>query len=179
MKIRQSHDQDIKKIMQIHLDAFGAEEGPVVSELIKNLLNDPTADPKLSLLAEESGDLIGHITFSKVEIKETQQHLETRILGPLAVAPKAMKQGIGSKLVNAGCEQLMQSGVNLVLVYGDPNYYSRFGFTTAGKIGVLPPYPIPVEYEEAWMIKKLTANIPNNINSKIKCCKALDDPIHW
>lgn len=165
--------------MQIHLEAFGAEEGPIVSELIKNLLNDPTADPKLSLLAEESGDLIGHITFSKVEIEETQQHLETRILGPLAVAPKAMKQGIGSKLVNAGCEQLMQSGVNLVLVYGDPNYYSRFGFTTAGKIGVLPPYPIPVEYEDAWMIKKLTANIPNNINSKIKCCKALDDPIHW
>lgn len=179
MELRQSHGHEIKDITKIHLEAFDETEGPIVSELAKNILNDKTAEPRLTIVAEKQNELLGHVLFTKLEIETDKYNLNARILAPLAVRPKVMKKGIGSKLVKQGCEQLKNEGVELILVYGDPKYYSRFGFKPAKPLGLLPSHPIPKEYEEAWMVMNLANKTFQKMNCKVKCCQALDDPKFW
>ena len=179
MQIRQSHDYEIKEIKNIHLKAFGEYEGAIISKLAEDILNDETAEPKRSFLAEEKGELIGHVLFTNLNIENNKQNLKSQILAPLAVLPKVMKNGIGSTLVKKGTNHLKDEGIDLIFVYGDPKYYSRFGFKPAKTFKILPAHPIPKNYEDAWMVMNLSNKKLELINSKVKCCKALDDPKFW
>ncbi len=179
MKIRRSHDHEIKEIKNIHLKAFGEYEGAIVSKLTEDILNDKTAAPMLSLVAEERAELLGHILFTNIEIENNKQTLKCRILAPLAVLPKVMKSGIGSTLIKKGCNHLKDEGVDIVFVYGDPIYYSRFGFKPAKTYEIFPAHPIPKSHEDAWMIINLSNKKLEPMSSKVKCCKALDDPKFW
>ncbi len=58
MKIRHSTEFDRSKISNIYIDAFGKEKGFVIAELVNQLLDDETAKPVLSLVAEVDGELI-------------------------------------------------------------------------------------------------------------------------
>ncbi|MCK5666879.1 MAG: hypothetical protein KAI17_25505, partial [Thiotrichaceae bacterium] len=69
MKIRDSVVKDKTQIRKVLLNAFDEEEGEVVSQLAIDLLEDVTALPILSLVAEQDNDIIGHIIFSSVNIE--------------------------------------------------------------------------------------------------------------
>lgn len=45
----------------------------------------------------------------------------------------------------AGLEHARRMGENLVVVVGDPKYYSRFGFTRASDVGIALAYEVPDE----------------------------------
>jgi putative acetyltransferase len=49
--------------------------------------------------------------------------------------------------------------VDLIFVVGHPDYYPRFGFTLALKLGIQPTYPLPAEVADAWMVLALHPNI--------------------
>lgn len=57
-------------------------------------------------------------------------------MGPVAVAPRFQKRGIGSVLIRSTLELAEKSAAPAVLIYGDPGYYSRFGFEPAEKYGI-------------------------------------------
>jgi putative acetyltransferase len=57
-------------------------------------------------------------------------------MGPVAVQPGRQGQGIGSRLIHQGLECLRQQGHRLVMVEGNPRYYSRFGFQDATPLGI-------------------------------------------
>jgi putative acetyltransferase len=63
-------------------------------------------------------------------------------LAPLAVRPASQKQGIGSRLVQAGLAECAALGYELAVVLGDPSYYARFGFRTASQFGLLNTYGV-------------------------------------
>ena len=93
-----------------------------------------------SLVAELGGKLIGYVRYSPVFLKSTYD-VSGYILSPLAVSPEYQSQGVGSALINSGIDMLTKDGVGVLLVYGDPNYYQRFGFKEEiGRLFV-PPYP--------------------------------------
>lgn len=86
----------------------------------------------LELVAEESGTIVGTVMFSPVTAIAANGALTYGIgLAPVAVAPERQKQGIGTALVEAGLDYLRTLGVPWCVVLGDPEYYSRFGFTPA------------------------------------------------
>jgi putative acetyltransferase len=74
-------------------------------------------------------------------------------MAPVAVAPDWQRQGIGSSLVRWSLEQCRQLGHAVVLVVGNPAYYSRFGFTTASPFGIDCPFSVP---PEAFMVLELS-----------------------
>jgi putative acetyltransferase len=80
----------------------------------------------LSLVAENNGDIIGHIAFSPVTISDGTK--DWYGLGPVSVLPEYKKQGIGKSLVNEGLSSLKQLAGQGCALVGDPNYYKRFGF---------------------------------------------------
>lgn len=179
MKIRHSTDADKTAISRIHASAFGEEEGDEIVGLVSELLEDETAKPLLSLLAESDGELVGHILFTVVTLRPETPEVSARILAPLAVSSEHQGKGIGGELTKEGLRQLAESGVDLVFVLGHPGYYPGFGFQPAGMLGLEAPYPVKPEHAEAWMVQALKPNVLGRIKGVVKCAEALDQARYW
>lgn len=74
-------------------------------------------------------------------------------LGPMAVRPGHQRTGIGSALVREGLERCRRRGVDLVVVLGHPEYYPRFGFAAASRLGLRCQFDVP---DEVFMALELT-----------------------
>jgi predicted N-acetyltransferase YhbS len=179
VEIRESKESERNEILNIHRIAFGEENGSVIAKLVDDLFDDETARPILSLVAADNGKLIGHILYTKAIITQAEIPIEAKILAPLAIIPDEQKKGIGEKLINEGLSQLKASGTELVFVLGHPDYYPRFGFVPAGKLGFEAPYPIPEEHAGAWMVQELNGGVIGKATGKVKCSKVLNEPQHW
>lgn len=144
--IRESLASDLAVIENLYPGVFPDEDLlPLVTELLQEGTN------VLSLVATIDSALVGHVIFTICGIEGSSK--QVALLGPLAVASAWQRQGIGSAIVNAGLQQMENVGVTQVLVLGDPAYYGRLGFVPRAK--VLPPYPLPAEWQEAWQEKDL------------------------
>ncbi len=91
----------------------------------------------LSLVALDGEEVVGHVLFSPVTIRSADgSTLAAEGLGPVAVLPSRQRQGIGSRLIRAGIEEIRQRGANAIVVLGDPHYYLRFGFELGQHYGI-------------------------------------------
>lgn len=178
MIIRRTDDSDVNAFLSVQRVAFGDDEGPEIIELVKNLLADPSAKPLLSLIAVDKGAVVGHILFSRAQVTPTI-NIAAAILAPLAVTPPFQRQGVGGELIKEGLKILSDHGVELVFVLGHPEYYPRYGFRPAGKLGFEAPYPIASEVAEAWMVQELSPGLIGSAKGKVFCAKALDRPEYW
>jgi putative acetyltransferase len=113
-----------------------AFDSPVEPKLVEDLRASPGYVPDLSLVADD-GEVVGHVMFTVTEIERGPQIL---MLSPLAVRPDRQRQGIGSRLVEEGLRGCRERGEPLVIVEGDPRYYSRFGFVRASELGLERPH---------------------------------------
>ena len=178
ISIRVSNADDREAIIALHLAAFGEEEGESVSQLAADLLDDPTAQPLLSLVAVDDGNLLGHVLFTAVNVVGAE-HTPAQIMAPVAVAPGAQGRGIGGRMVRDGLARLRNNGVGLVFVLGHIEYYPRFGFEPAGKRGLQAPYPIPEAFSDAWMVQELHPGFLGRVKGTVRCAEALSEPQHW
>lgn len=64
------------------------------------------------------------------------------LLGPLAVAPEAQGQGVGSRLMRRAIDDAAAAGHGAVILVGDPGYYARFGFRADLTAGLEMPGPV-------------------------------------
>jgi len=176
MKICEATINDLNTVLDIERRAFGYDKE---AQLVSDLLDDPSAGPKLSLLASIDGRYVGHILFTAVCVSGTAQPVAASLLAPLAVVPEAQNRGIGGTLIKEALRLLGQSGVGLVFVLGHPDYYPRFGFQPAGRLGFDAPYPIPEEHADAWMVQELRDGVIGTVAGRVKCADALNRPEHW
>ena len=176
MNIRSAASYDADAIRKIHLAAFGEDEAEIVSQLAVDLLSQETTPPTLSLLAEINDSVIGHVAFSPVTIDDNKSFLGY-ILGPLAVLPEYQGQGAGSELVKQGIEQLSATETHIIFVYGDPQYYSRFGFDTETAEQFITPYEL--EYSFGWQARLLNEYDIGETPVKVSCVPALAKPELW
>lgn len=72
------------------------------------------------------GPVAGHVAFSPVAIDGVDGGWFA--LGPIAVAPRLQRRGIGAALVREGLDRLRASGARGIVLVGDRAYYGRFGF---------------------------------------------------
>lgn len=175
MEIRETTEVDLKDILFIEQAAFNSHKE---ANLTKNLLSDHTAEPRISLIATVQNKPAGHILFTKGQLSTTPD-IKVSILVPLAVVPKFQRQDVGGSLIRRGVQLLSKAKVGLVFVIGWPDYYPRFGFIPAIKLGFEPPFPIPEKDVNAWMVQALRPNIIGSISSKVFCCSELNKPEHW
>ncbi|MCK5716072.1 MAG: N-acetyltransferase [Thiomargarita sp.] len=175
MNIRESVEHDKKLIKKVHKNAFDESEGDIVSQLAMDILEDKTTLPILSLVAEQDNKIIGNVIFSAVEIKGGED-VSAYILAPLAVIKFMQRKGIGTLLINKGLEMLKERGAEIVLVYGDPNYYKHTGFKANHHLE--PPHPLQYP-KEAWMAQELVEGIISKTTGLVQCVSALNSPKLW
>lgn len=174
--IREALPSELQRILDINVAAFGSD---IEAGLVRDLLDDPSAKPTLSLLALRDSEAIGHILFSAVQLTAETSPPPMSILAPLSVIPEAQSQGIGAALIKAGLEALSKAGTALVFVLGHPDYYSRHGFEPAGRLGFEAPFPIAEEHQEAWMVQALKPNAFNGTTGRLACADSLNKPEYW
>ncbi|MBU1170890.1 MAG: N-acetyltransferase [Proteobacteria bacterium] len=147
MIARAEKPEDISRIYQINIETFSTDaEANLVDMLREHKV------PLISWVAEDKGELIGHILFSPVTLVGQMSRISMAGLGPMAVRPSHQKKGVGTMLVEAGLKQCLKEGYSAVVVLGYPEYYPRFGFVPSVAYGIDSTYDVP---PEVFMVKEL------------------------
>jgi putative acetyltransferase len=136
--IRSERFSDITAIHAVEVSAFGREGEAVLVDALRERNQD-----FISLVASVADEIVGHICFSRVGIEGSASDGIVLALAPLAVLPEHQRRGIGSMLVQYGLQECKRQDVDAVFVVGDPRYYSRFGFRSAGESDVRCEFDVP------------------------------------
>jgi putative acetyltransferase len=174
VRIVEASAADSDVVLSVERAAFGREDE---AALVVDLLQDPTAQPSLSLLAFLASKPVGHVLFTKAVLAGASSRVPAAILAPLAVRPEFQRQGAGRALIEHGAGRLTASGVQLLFVLGHPAYYTRCGFVPAVPYGLRAPYPIVPE--EAWMVRPLAPDVLGSVTGVIACAKSMAKPEYW
>ena len=187
---------DVSSIRRLYGCAFPSEEAEQVADLAVELLQQAGAFNVVSLVARfepnpgsaadasSQAGLVGHIAFSPVSIPDVAGW-QGYLLSPLAVMPAFHRTGIGTRLIEEGIGKLREMGVEMILVYGDPGYYGRFGFDAGIARRYKPPHPL--EFPHGWLgkcIREPAHAEPGDPDAAcepapITCVAPLNDPALW
>ena len=175
MQIREANTKDSDNIRTVHLEAFNSSEAELISDFAINLLHEESVVQTISLVAVDDDVIVGHTAFSPVFLDSTNEHFGY-ILAPLAVKPTHQKNGVGFTIVKYGLDIISSLGAFIVFVYGNPQYYSRFGFAVDLAQNFIPPYTL--QYPEGWQAMKLNSTVfPEG--GTIRCVNSLNEPQLW
>jgi len=176
MNIRFAQETDLESILKVIETAFSDEENKVIMNLVQGLHQETTSPSIKSLVVEDENQILGYVSYSPIFLK-SDSSISGYILAPLAVSPEHQKQGIGSNLIKSGIDILTNDGAGVLLVYGDPNYYGRFGFNEEiGRI-FIPPYPL--DYPFGWTGMMLSGTAIPEQTIQFECVSSLSNPDLW
>ena len=176
MNIRHFQKTDLDSILTVIETAFSDEENKVIMNLVQELHQETSSPSIKSLVAEVDNEMIGYVSFSPIFLK-SDSSISGYILAPLAISPEHQKQGIGSSLIKSGIDILTQDGAGVLLVYGDPAFYGRFGFNEEIGCTFTPPYPL--EYPFGWTGMMLNGTTAPEEPIQFECITALSKPDFW
>jgi len=100
--------------------------------LAHKLRDSPVFIPELDFVALMEHQIVGNIMFCRSIVK-SDATLAYGVLtfGPVSVLPQFQRQGVGSALIRHSLRAAADLGHKVILIYGDPAYYHRFGFKSA------------------------------------------------
>lgn len=135
---------DYRIVEELTRDAFWDHHVPGCDEhyLAHILRSSPDFIPELDFVAlvkqaDGSWQIAGNIMYTKAIIRTAKGEIDNLIsFGPLSVAPGCQKRGLGAALVRHTINLASERGYEAILIYGDPLYYSRFGFIAAEQFGI-------------------------------------------
>ena len=148
INIRKEQPGDAQNIHAVTVAAFlEAPHTDYTEQFIIKALRESGA-LSISLVAEDEGDVVGHVALSPVTISDSTDSWYG--LGPISVLPNKQGIGIGSELMSAAIQELKNIKAKGCVLLGDPDYYHRFGFKPRQGL-VLPD--VPPEYFQALVLQ--------------------------
>jgi len=130
IEIRLEEEKDHEIVENLTREAFWNEHVPGCDEhlLIHNLRNTKEFIKELDFVAIYNDETIGNIVYVKTKVKNHDKEHSVLTFGPLSVLPKYQNKGIGGKLIKHTIKLAKEMGYKAIIIYGDPEYYKRFGF---------------------------------------------------
>jgi predicted N-acetyltransferase YhbS len=120
--------------------AYRLREGSVIIDNLSFAMLDPDQQ------------LIGTVQCWPVHIADVPMVL----VGPVAITPTLQNQGFGSRLMHSVLEAAAIIGDPPMVMIGDPEYYGRFGFTSAETGG----WKLPGPWEPHRLLARNPAGFP-------------------
>ncbi|VXC59700.1 Uncharacterized domain protein [Arthrobacter sp. 9AX] len=143
LELRDETPADRDAILALTAEAFAispatglpADGEPVEVNLLRELFEAKEYLPGLSVVAVLDGEVVGHVISTRGWVGGH----DLLGLGPIGVAPRLQRRGIGSALMNESIARANAAGESGIALLGSTEYYPRFGFVPAATLGVLPP----------------------------------------
>ena len=118
MNIVDEHPGHKDSVRRVIINAFGRDaEARLVDDL--RLARDLV----ISLVAEEAGEICGHVALSHMKTPP-----RALALAPVSVLQAKQRQGIGSTLIRCAIKCARDGDYEVIFVLGEPDFYKRFGF---------------------------------------------------
>ena len=136
--LRAEKPEQYREMEELVRDAFWDKYSPGCVEhlLVHRFRSAPEAVPELCLAAEFEGKPVGGIWYAHAAIRHRDKpDTPVLTLGPAAVRPDLQGRGIGSEMIRNTLERAGKFGLAVVL-YGNPEYYRRFGFRPGADFGI-------------------------------------------
>ena len=134
--IQRTSESDFSRTEYITRESFWNlyKPGCVEHLILHNLRKSKSYIAELDLVTVSGNEIIGHIISTKAKVVDSQ-NIEHEVLcvGPLSVLPEFQKQGIGSRLMINSITKARESGFSGMILFGNPDYYHRFGFRNAAE----------------------------------------------
>jgi predicted N-acetyltransferase YhbS len=134
IQLRYETPEDYRIVEELTREAFWNLYVPGCSEhfLLHRMRDVDAFIPELDLEASIDGKIVGNIVYSHAKLAaDDGSEPEVITFGPVAVLPEYQCQGIGSALIIETLNRARELGYQAVLIYGNPDYYQRFGFFSA------------------------------------------------
>ena len=178
MELAAYSPNDADKIERLFTSTFsdseGQSEGATVGGLAGELMHSTAESDLYGFVASDNGQIVGSILLSRMRF---EREIRAFILAPVAIRTDHQRQGIGQKLIKFGLNVLKEDGVELVLTYGDPRFYSKVGFCVVTE--ALVPAPLRLSQPEGWMAQSLVDGQIEPIAGKSYCVEARNRPECW
>ncbi|WP_321417527.1 N-acetyltransferase [uncultured Methanomethylovorans sp.] len=136
ISIRLEEENDFKNVEYMTREAFWDLYKPGCDEhlIVHKIRKVPAFVKELDFIAYEKDRIVGNIIYSRAKVvNEENKEFEVLCMGPFAVLPSDQKKGIGSLLLKHSIEKARQLGYKAIIIFGNPDYYQRFGFRNAEK----------------------------------------------
>ena len=174
-KYSQSDRQEIEALFtRTFSDSEGESEGKLIGHLVHELMNGTETDDMFGFIATEQGQIVGCIFFTRLSFGS---RVNAFMLSPVAVDTDHQGKGVGQKLINFGIDHLRERGVELILTYGDPNYYSKAGFEHVPQ--EVAEAPFKLTHPEGWLGQSLDGGSIKLPLGQACCIEAFNDPQYW
>jgi predicted N-acetyltransferase YhbS len=161
--LRPEEENDYNAVENLTREAFWNVYRPGCDEhlLIHNMRSSDQFIKGLDYVAINNNEIVGNIVYAKAKIKNSTNEYGVITFGPISVLPIYQKKGIGKKLIEYTVQKAKEMGYNAIIIYGNPKYYERFGFTNSKKYGITDKEG---NYNDALMVLELYPEALKNIN---------------
>lgn len=179
MKFTSAYSDRTNELVELFRSTFAASEGEAEGDAIAKLVTDllATADTEdiRVCLAVDNDIVIGCIMFTRLRYREDDRTVF--MMAPVAVATAHHRKGIGQKLIGYGLGLMREEGVDVVVTYGDINYYAKTGFALISQTSARPP--LPLQYPQGWLGQALSGGPMPVLVGPSTCVEAFNDPAYW
>ena len=180
MKLSKYNPENFEEIKQLFTmtfsDSEGQSEGLLIGNLVYDLMANFSTDNFYCFIAAENEQIIGSIIFTRLTF---ESEVNAFLLAPVAVHTNFQRKGIGQKLINFGLKTLKENNVELIFTYGNPDYYSKVGFSFISENVIKAP--LKLSYPKGWLAQSLVSKEiePITGNSYSYCVEAFNKPEYW
>ena len=137
--IQRTTENDFSQTENLTRESFWNLYKPGCDEhlVLHNIRNSKSYISELDLVAVFENEIIGHIISTKAIIIDLQNNKhEILCVGPLSVSADFQKKGIGSELLNESIKVAKELDYKGMILFGNPDYYHRFGFRNAQEYSI-------------------------------------------
>jgi predicted N-acetyltransferase YhbS len=162
VKLRLEEENDYRIVEELTREAFWNVHFPGCDEhlLIHNLRKTKEFIYDLDFVAVFEDIIIGNIIYVEARIIDPEKEYILLTFGPVSVLPEYQNKGVGSKLINQTIQLSRRMGYKAIIIYGDPEYYQRFGFRESKRYSITNKEG---KYPAALLVLELYQNSLNGI----------------
>lgn len=168
-----------KEIVSLFTSVFTASAGEAEGTMLQTLSSELAANiddrENICFGSMDDGDLVACIFFTRLHYPASD--ITIFMLSPVAVATAQQRKGIGQALIRFGLERLTERGIDIVLTYGDPAFYSKLAFQPLAETMLQAPQPLSMPF--GWQARPLRAPSIPTIPGRPICFPAFDNPAYW
>jgi putative acetyltransferase len=160
-------------------NSFSASEGETEGALIRTLVElllENTPEHDIFIFAALHHDtIVGCGIFSRLTYSDDARNVF--ILSPMAVHSDHQNNGVGQTLLLKSIAVLRDHGIDILMTYGDPNYYGKIGFLSVTEQVAPPPFPLSMPI--GWIGQSLHDPEIVPLQGSCTCVSALSNPAIW